>query len=411
MGQLKRTVLFEEHVRLNGKMIEFGGWEMPVNYETGIIQEHLATRKRAGLFDISHMGRYVIKGKDAVGYLQRVLSNNAQKLDPGRAQYTIMQNERGGAIDDAYLYRFYEDEYMLVVNASNREKDLLHLNAEIGASDVEITDISDDVGMISIQGPQAEQILSKLVNGGSLTEPSRNSLNIIEIKGVPVKLSKTGYTGEPLGYELFIPSDKTVELWRELMDAGGLPVGLGARDTLRLEAGLPLYGHEFGILENGEEIPVFAVALAKFAVSFEEEKGDFIGRGPLKRQWDAVKKMADKDFSGLPEMPRRIKPIAMLGKGVPRAECKVYQGNQEVGMVTSGTIAPYYEFKGDDDAAAPTEETAKRAIGLALIDSDILPGHQIEIDIRGKKVAAVVTKPHLKSTVPPYARPVIYGGE
>jgi len=408
---MNRTVLYEEHVKLNGNMIDFGGWEMPLNYEKGIIGEHLATRKSAGLFDISHMGRFLIDGKEKIDFLQYVLSNNVLALDEDQAQYTIIQNENGGALDDAYLSRFGEDEYILVVNAANREKDLSHLKSNMDSFDVEITDISDDVSMISLQGPDSKKMLSKLANTEFLTEPLRNSLNTIDICGVPVKLSKTGYTGEPLGYEMFIPSDRTAEIWRGLIDLGAVPVGLGARDTLRLEAGMPLYGHELGVRDSGEDIPVFSIPLAKLAVSFADAKGDYIGRDALKRQFDALKRIVNREFSDITDLPWKINTIAMLEKGIPRAGCRIYKGDRQIGTVTSGTMVPYYKSEGDGLAAEFTDESAKRAIGMALIDSDILPDEEIEVEIRDKKIAGVVTEYSLKSDAPPYARPIVYGYE
>lgn len=407
MENIKRTVLFDEHKRLNAKMIDFGGWEMPVNYETGIINEHLETRKNAGLFDVSHMGRCVIKGKDAVPFLTYVLTNNARSLDVNKAQYTIIQNENGGAIDDAYLYRFFEDEYLLVVNASNREKDMNHLRFHMESFDVNITDISEDYGMISIQGPNSQDILSRLTGNDSLRKLKKNALKILDINGTKIGFSKTGYTGEPFGYEMIIPSEKTAEIWRKLIELGASPVGLGARDTLRLEAGMPLYGHELGISADGSDIPVFSVPLAKFAVSFADEKGDFLGRKYLEKQYAAFKRFADKDFSQMEVLPKSMKPIALTGKGIPRAGCKVFKDGIEVGIVTSGTMVPYYFLEDEGGDLKYIDEIGKRSIGLALLNSDISVDEKIEVEIRGKGVSAVVVKRHLKSDVPPFAVPII----
>ena len=229
MNTLKRTVLFNEHLKLKANMVDFGGWEMPVNYPSGIVEEHLYTRKRAGLFDVSHMGRYVITGKEAVPFLQYVLTNNVLALDLKQAQYTMIPNENGGALDDAYLYRFYEDEYLLVVNAANAEKDWAHLTNKIRRFDVKITNQSSALAMISIQGPDSKNILRKLSNDPYLTEPLKNALNIIELDGKEVLIAKTGYTGEPIGFELFVKTADAVVIWTHSLDNGARPVGLGAR--------------------------------------------------------------------------------------------------------------------------------------------------------------------------------------
>ena len=258
MTELKRTVLYDCHVSAGAQMVSFGGWDMPVMYADGILTEHLATRKGAGLFDVSHMGRFVFRGSRALDFLQYALTNNAEALDtPDKgAQYTLIPTEAGTAVDDAYLYRFVDDEYLLVVNAGNRDKDWRHFQALLKTFDqVELVDRSDDLAMVSVQGPASRSIVSGIIEAGRLPEPARNALSRVTIAGATVLLARTGYTGEPLGFELFIPKEAAAVVWNRLIEKGATPVGLGARDTLRLEAALPLYGHELGPDPEGNDIP------------------------------------------------------------------------------------------------------------------------------------------------------------
>ncbi|HWR62231.1 MAG TPA: glycine cleavage system aminomethyltransferase GcvT, partial [Clostridia bacterium] len=409
MSTLKRTVLFDEHLKLKANMVDFGGWEMPVNYPAGIVEEHLYTRKKAGIFDVSHMGRFAVTGKEAVKFLQYVLTSNVLALDLKQAQYSMIPNENGGAIDDAYLYRFREEGYILVVNASNADKDWAHLTKEIKAFDAQIANKSDELAMIAIQGPDSKNILKKLSTDPYLTEPVKNSLNTIELAGKEVHIAKTGYTGEPLGFELFINAADAAGIWNILLENGAMAIGLGARDTLRLEAGLPLYGHELGLDPDGKEIPIFSVPLAKFAVSFSEAKGDYIGRKALLKQFEASQRIMQRDFSDLAELPRVIKPIALLDKGIARNGFKVFRNGVEIGYVTSGTMVPYFKTEGHGLDTVIKEEKGTRAIGLALISSDVLVDDEVEVEIRGNKAKAVIAPYHMKGDAPPFARPIIYG--
>ena len=292
---MKKTPLFERHVALGARMVEFGGWEMPIQYPAGIIAEHLATRRKAGLFDVSHMGRFLVRGPGALPFLQKVLTNNAAALGAGRAQYTLIPTPTGGALDDAYLYCLDREEYLLVVNASNRDKDWeFFRDARRGMTGLEMEDRGEELAMISLQGPDSRRILLALLAEGApagardadryLPEPGRNNLCPAVFGSVPLTIARTGYTGESLGFELFLPSRDAATVWDRLIALGAVPMGLGARDTLRLEAALPLYGHELGVDHEGREIPVFASSLARFGVSFSSLKGDFIGRGELQRQ-------------------------------------------------------------------------------------------------------------------------------
>ncbi len=408
MSELKRTQLYDVHVAAGATMVDFGGWEMPIKYPTDIVAEHLYTRHFCSLFDVSHMGRILVEGPECVAFLQHVLSSNVQALDLNQAQYAIIPTETGGAVDDAYLYRFEADRYLLVVNAANTDKDLAHLNEQIRAFDAKMTVITGDYAAIAVQGPKSKELLMILSGGEQITEPVKNALNTLSFEGHTVRVAKTGYTGEPIGYEVYIDSANAAWLWNRLVELGAKPAGLGARDTLRLEAGMPLYGHEFGLDEEGKEIPLFAVSLAKFAVSFSEQKGDFVGRGSLEKQYAAFRRIMDRDFSDLSVVPRRIRPIALLGRGVMRAGMSIYRGEEKIGYVTSGTMVPYYTTEGEGLETVILENSAMRAIGLAYIASDVLDEDRVEVDVRGRRIAAVIPPYHMRSDAPPYARPILY---
>jgi aminomethyltransferase len=408
MSELKRTVLYDRHVAAKATMVDFGGWEMPIQYPTGIVEEHLSTRSGCGVFDVSHMGRFRIAGKDAKAFLQHVLTSNVSALELEQAQYALIPNETGGAVDDAYLYRFFEDSYILVVNAANAEKDWAHLNEAIKGFDASIENKSEETALISVQGPKSKDILAEMADGAKLTEPVKNALGTVSLCGKTVHVSKTGYTGEPIGYEVFVLREDAQFLWDELIRRGATPVGLGARDTLRLEAGLPLYGHELGTDKDGNEIPIFAITLARFAVSFSEEKTSMIGRKPLEKQFEANKRILNRDFSNIAVLPRRVRPIALTGRGVARAGCIVYKDGKEIGYVTSGTMIPRYTVENQGSLLEKfTDRKALRAIGLAMLDSDVLADDVVEVEIRGNRIPAVVPKFHMRGDAPPYARPIV----
>ena len=411
MSKLQRTVLYDKHLALGAKIVEFAGWQMPVQYAEGIVAEHLKTRRFAGLFDVSHMGRFTFRGADALTFLQRALTNNAAALDPGQAQYTMIPDESGGAIDDAYLYRFFEDEYLLVVNAANREKDWEHFQRERRASRaVEMSNVSEELAMLSLQGPLSKEIMTGVTEAGTLPEPQRNALSVVTIAGRRVLVSRTGYTGEPVCFELFAPRDIAVALWDLLISKGATPAGLGARDTLRLEAGLPLYGHELGTDLEGKEIPIFACPLARFAVSFSALKGDFIGKAALQRQHEEAERMRLREPLRGGILPRLVMPIAVAGRAIARAGSAVLAANgvDRVGYVTSGTMVPYWKTRGAKLTAEFTGETAMRPVGMALIDSISRPGDSIHVDVRGRLAEALIVHANLRSEAPPYARPIIH---
>jgi aminomethyltransferase len=203
--EVKRTVLYSKHLAAGARMVDFAGYMMPIQYSEGIVAEHLSVRRSSGVFDVSHMGRFVFRGKDSLPFLQHVLSNNAAALEVGQSQYTFIPNNDGGAIDDAYLYRFIEDEYLLVVNAANKEKDWDHFNGMLkDFGQVTMLDHTEELAMLSLQGPRSRDILNKLTDSGSLPEPSRNRLSTADINDTEVSIARTGYTGEPLCFELFV---------------------------------------------------------------------------------------------------------------------------------------------------------------------------------------------------------------
>ena len=390
MSELKRTQLYEAHLAAGGQMVDFGGWEMPIQYPAGIVTEHLTTRSSCGIFDVSHMGRLLIEGPDRLAFMQRVLSSNVAAVKPGRAQYCMIPNETGGAVDDAYVYMYEEDRYMLVVNASNTDKDLEHFAKYLPEYNCTVTNMTSKCASIAVQGPDTDKILSILIGGEVPVGPKKNDLGFAMMEGRKVWLSRTGYTGEPIGYKLFIESAEAVWLWNRLIELGAAPIALGARDTLRLEAGLPLYGHEMGEAPDGSEIKIFSVPLSRFAVSFADEKGDYIGKDLLAAQKE---NLTDKIVS-----------IALIDRGVIRAGMDVYRGDEKAGWVTSGTMVPYWNF---DENGNKLETTGKRSIGFACIAGNPAVGDELFVDVRGKKLKAVVVAKHMIQNEPPFGKAVI----
>jgi len=408
VGDLLRTPLNDRHRALGAQLVEFGGWEMPLQYPTGIVQEHLACRKGAALFDVSHMGRVAVRGADALPFLQHVLTNNAAGLDVEEAQYTLIPTDSGGAVDDAYLCRFVEDEYLLVVNAANRGKALLHLDGHRRHfGDVGLVDLTPDVAMLALQGPRSRELLEAVIEAGRLPDPLRNELGEVRIGGAAVRVSRTGYTGEPLCFELFVDAPQGPDLWDRLAAAGATPAGLGSRDTLRLEAGLPLYGHELGGDPEGREIPAYAIPLAKAAVSFSPLKGAYVGRQALLCQRAAFERISYRDYSLRADLPRLIQPVALLGPGIARAGDRVLREGVPVGWVTSGTRVPYWVFDADGLDGVPTDRHGLRSLCLAYLDCDLVWDDRVQVEVRGRPVDAVVAEFHLRSEAPPYARPIL----
>jgi len=413
---INKTPFHSWHKGHGGHMVNFAGWEMPLNYPLGIVEEHLATRKFGGLFDVSHMGRFFFAGERVLSFLQYILTNNAAALDPGKAQYTIIANDDGGAIDDAYLYRMEENQYLLVVNASNAQKDWAWFQEYLKKfSKVTLEDKTEKIAMIALQGPRSKAILQNLLQESRsiLPDPGRNHLRSAMIEGTAVTISRTGYTGEPLAFELFSPADKALGIWEKIFHFGQkegiVPVGLGARDTLRLEAGLPLFGHEFGLDPEGKEIPILSVGPAKIAVSFSPAKGDYIGKEALWKQFQELKNREEGRVDLIPANPlvgRRVLPAAMLSEGVARPQFPVYIDDSPVGHVISGTMVPYWKFDGKGIYSTITQATGRKAIVLAYLDAELKDGQAIKVSIRGKFLTGQVVNKNLSAEAPPYARPV-----
>jgi aminomethyltransferase len=317
---LRRTPLFDEHVAAGGKMVAFAGFEMPVQYPTGITVEHKAVREGVGLFDVSHMGEFVVRGPQALDLIQRISVNDASKLEVGQAQYTAMCTESGGIIDDLLVYRF-PDRYMLVVNASNLDKDWAWVEAQAGAFEVDVEDVSEQTGLLAVQGPRARDTLQSLA---SIDLDSVRYYRFVEgeVAGVSAVISGTGYTGED-GFELYVAAGDTQAVWRALLRDGEafriLPTGLGARDSLRLEMGYALYGHELDEAHTALESELGWVT--------KLDKTDFVGRDALLAQKAAG-------------VSRRLVGLVATERGFPRSGYGIVSEGETVGTVTSGTVSP-----------------------------------------------------------------------
>ncbi len=355
---LKRTPLYEEHVALGGKIVPFAGFEMPVQYPTGITAEHMAVREDAGLFDVSHMGEFVVRGPQALDLIQRVTVNDASKMEVGQAQYSAMCLESGGIVDDLIVYRF-DDKYMLVVNASNLDKDLAWIRAHGEGLDVEVEDRSDATALLALQGPAARDILRPMVDI-DLDDVRYYRFAEGTVNGVTAVISGTGYTGED-GFELYVRAEDAVGLWRAILsegaDRGVQPAGLGCRDSLRLEVGYALYGNDL----DDEHTPLES----GLGWITKVDKGDFVGREAIVRQKEEG-------------VQRRLVGLRLTGKGFPRPSYAVLSDGEPVGVVTSGTVAPSLGY-GVAMGYVPT--------GLAKPDTEL------EIEIRGRPVEAIVQRP------------------
>lgn len=363
VGTLRKTPLNPVHRELGAKMVAFGGWEMPVEY-SGLITEHMAVRTAAGLFDVSHMGELEVEGPGALAFLQRVTSNDVAKLQHGQAQYSALPLPNGAPADDVIVYRRGPEHFLLVVNAANIERDLRWLK-EQSPGPCEVNNRSDDYALIALQGPKAQQILQGLT-GLDLSAVRYYHFAEGEVAGHPVTVSRTGYTGED-GFEIFVAPDRAADLWRKLLEAGregGLvPAGLGARDTLRLEAKMCLYGNDM------DETTTLVEAGLGWIVSLDQGKGDFVGRGVLEVQ----KKEGP---------PRKLVGFEMVDRGIARHGYPVYLGDEHAGAVTSGSYAPFLQ-KNIGLCYLPTPRTAV--------------GTPFHVDIRGRRVAArVVPTPFYK---------------
>ena len=360
---LKKTPLNAAHRALGGKMVDFGGWEMPVQYPAGVIEEHIATRTRAGLFDVSHMGEIWVEGPDAIPFVNRITTNDVTKLVDGQAHYSALPNEDGGVVDDLLVYRFAEDRLLLVVNAGTTDKDWEWINKNKGNENVSVRNASSEYCQIAIQGPKAVEILQKLTET-ELSPIGYYHFTEGKVDGVDAIISRTGYTGED-GFEVYAAADRAEQLWNKLLETGKehgiLPCGLAARNTLRLESAMSLYGHELS-----DEISTLEANLGWIT---KLQKGDFIGRDQIA----ALKE------SGL---TRKLIGFEMKEPGIARDGFDIYVGDEKVGVVTSGSPAPFL----------------KKNIGLAFLPPEFANvGQEIRIDVRGKRLAAeVVPTPFYK---------------
>lgn len=356
MSQLKRTPLFEVYKDYGAKTIDFGGWDLPVQFSS-IKEEHEAVRTKAGLFDVSHMGEIEVKGTDSLKYLQKMMTNDISKLKNSGAQYTAMCYENGGTVDDLLVYKIEDDHYLLVVNASNIEKDFNWLQ-DHAEGNVELKNLSEDMAQLAIQGPLAEKVLQKLA-GTNLSDIGFFKFQQdVDLNGKKALVSRTGYTGED-GFEVYCDARDAASLWNEILEAGKeegvLPCGLGARDTLRFEANLALYGQELS-----PDITPLEAGIG-FAVKVNKE-ADFIGKEVLKNQKE----------NGV---PRKLAGIEMSDRGIPRHGYPVYKGEELIGEVTTGTQSP----------------TLKKNIGLVLIKKEHAElGTELEVEIRGKRLKAKI---------------------
>jgi aminomethyltransferase len=349
---LRRTPLYEQHAELGAKLVPFAGWEMPVTYE-GIREEHSAVRTHAGMFDVSHMGEVEVEGPGALPFLQRVLSNDVAAIELGGAQYSCLCNEEGGVLDDLFTYRLGGDRYLIVTNSANHESDLAWLGRWSREFDVAVRDVADRYAMLAVQGPHARAIVSRTL---SIELPPRMRVGHARIGGRPALVCGTGYTGED-GVELLIDPAIAPAIWAELLDAGVVPCGLGARDTLRLEVCFHLHGNDLTPERNPIE--------AGLGWCCKEETG-FVGA-------DAVARARRESAA------EKLAPFEIEGAGIPREGNPVLRDGETVGVVTSGTFSPSLE----------------RGIGMAYLAADLaVPGSAVEIDVRGKRrPARIASKP------------------
>jgi aminomethyltransferase len=353
-GALRRTPLHDMHVALGAKIVPFAGFEMPVRYPTGITAEHKSVRERCGLFDVSHMGEFVVRGPQAIDFVTYVTTNDVAALDVGQIHYSTILNDRGTIEDDCLVYRM-PDRVMMVVNASNREKDFAHIARHLARFGASLDDVSDDIALLALQGPLAEEILAPL------TDVDLSSIAYYHfaegyVAGAPAIVSRTGYTGED-GFELYHDAQHATQMWNALLGTGKVtPCGLGARDTLRLEAGLALYGNDIDVSTTPLE--------AGLGWLVKLQKGDFVGRDALVRQQELG-------------IPRKLVGFTTTERGVPRHGYPVLYRDQPTDIVRSGTMSP----------------TLGAPIGTTYLPtSGAKEGTAFEVEVRGRKVPATVVK-------------------
>ncbi|MHA1729955.1 MAG: glycine cleavage system aminomethyltransferase GcvT [Promethearchaeota archaeon] len=368
---LKKVFLHDEHVRLGAKMAEFAGFNMPIHYKLGIIKEHQNVRNNVGLFDISHMGEFIVSGADTIPFLQNILTNDLDLLYDGKAQYSCICNENGTTIDDSFYYRHTPEKFRLIINASNIEKDFEWLNSHSKGYDIKIDDLSGKRGRFAVQGPLSEDCISPLLTD-NISELKRFHFMETTLqekqKKIPIFIAFTGYTGER-GYEISFASENSLVIMKSILKAGEkygiILAGLGARNTLRLEACYSLYGHELS-----DEITPIEAGIG-FCV--KEKKTDFIGK----------KTLLDQKKNGV---KRKIVGIEMIDRGIIRENYKIFESGQnkpekkdlkQIGYVTSGTYSP----------------TFKKSLGLVMLQKDYIKvGTEVLVEIRGKKLKARVAK-------------------
>ncbi len=354
MSELK-TPLYDAHIASGGKIVPFAGYLLPVQYDTGLINEHMAVRKGVGLFDVSHMGEITLKGEDALENLQKLLTNDFTNMVNGQARYAVMCYDNGGSVDDLIVYKRADHDYFIVVNASNKDKDFAWMKQhEFGKA--EFTDISSRIGQIALQGPSSKKVLEKVAQAKMIPEKYYHANFDAQIKEYKCIISQTGYTGE-LGYEIYVPANDTEKIWKLLLEAGKeeniIPCGLGARDTLRLEAAMPLYGHEMDETINPLEVGLgFAVKM---------DKPDFIGKSAMEENGIKVKRIG----------------LKVTGKGIIREHMDLFYEGKLVGKITSGTFAPYLGY----------------AIAMALVEPEFAKeGNIFEADVRGRRITCEAVK-------------------
>jgi aminomethyltransferase len=346
--------MYQEHVRLGGKIVPFAGFAMPVQYPTGIRAEHAAVRESVGMFDVSHMGEFRVRGRDTLAFVSYATTNDPSTLSDGDAQYSALCHEHGGVVDDLLVYRFGAEDLRLVVNGANIAKDWAHLDGLTTGFDIEMTDESDDIALLAVQGPGADALIA------GLTETDLDSIGYYafadgRVAGVPCTISRTGYTGED-GFELYLPADGAVAVWRTLETAGAIPAGLGCRDSLRLEMGYALYGSDID-----DETTALEAGLG-WLVKFD--KGDFVGRAALERQKEEG-------------VERRLRGIRLLDRGFPRPGYDVRFEGKNAGVVRSGTLSPSLGY----------------GIATAYLPSAATFGASVDIVIRDTSIAGEVVRP------------------
>lgn len=347
---MKRTALYEEHVKSGGKLVEFAGYELPIQY-IGIAEEHHAVRNDVGMFDVSHMGEIEVKGKDALKFVQHLVTNDVMSLVNHQVLYTMMLYEKGTVVDDLLVYRFDENDIYLVVNAANVDKDYAWIQKQAEEFDVNLNNVSDNVVQIALQGPNAQKVLQQLVDIDLSTIEFFHSNSDLYIKDVPALISRTGYTGED-GFEIYVDKKHGPTVWSYLIDLDVQPIGLGARDTLRFEACLPLYGHEIS-----DTITPLEARLGMFV----KLDTDFIGKSVLEEQ-------------KLNGVERKLVGIE-LSKGIARNGSELYHGDEKIGFVTTGYKSP----------------TLNKSIALAIVDSAYSKlGTDIDVQVRKKRLSAKV---------------------